>query len=158
MPDAVRRRGHEQRDWPMRKARVMATFYRSAKLTSRPSSTARRSPSPCRCSRAAAIRIRRRWTAEAALDALARDARSTCMVPTMFRQLLALPAERRRAFRAPALRAVSGPTDLVAHGGDVAMRRAGRPEDVGDFVAFLLSERVWYLTGTLMNIDGGTDF
>ena len=33
------------------------------------------------------------------------------MVPTMFRQLLALPHERRRAFRAPALRA-------VLHGGE----------------------------------------
>jgi len=57
------------------------------------------------------LRILPRWDAEAALDALARDVRSTCMVPTMFRQLLALPAERRRAFRAPALRA-------VLHGGE----------------------------------------
>ena len=57
------------------------------------------------------MRILRRWDAEAALDALARDVRSTCMVPTMFRQLLALPHERRRAFRAPALRA-------VLHGGE----------------------------------------
>lgn len=57
------------------------------------------------------MRILRRWDADAALDALARDVRSTCMVPTMFRQLLALPEERRRAFRAPALRA-------VLHGGE----------------------------------------
>ena len=55
------------------------------------------------------MRILRRWDADAALDALARDVRSTCMVPTMFRQLLALPRERRRAF--PALRA-------VLHGGE----------------------------------------
>jgi len=57
------------------------------------------------------MRILRRWDAAAALDALAQDVRSTCMVPTMFRQLLALPEERRRAFRAPALRA-------VLHGGE----------------------------------------
>ena len=57
------------------------------------------------------MRILRRWDAEAALDALERGVRSTCMVPTMFRQLLALPEERRRAFRAPALRA-------VLHGGE----------------------------------------
>ena len=57
------------------------------------------------------MRILQRWAAEAALDALAHDVRSTCMVPTMFRQLLALPAGRRRAFRAPALRA-------VLHGGE----------------------------------------
>jgi long-chain acyl-CoA synthetase len=47
-----------------------------------------------------------RWDAEAALDALARGVRSTCMVPTMFRQLLALPEERRRRWHAPDLRAV----------------------------------------------------
>lgn len=57
------------------------------------------------------MRILRRWDAAAALDALARDVRSTCMVPTMFRQLLALPDERRAAFRAPALRA-------MLHGGE----------------------------------------
>lgn len=57
------------------------------------------------------LRILPRWDAAAALDALERDVRSTCMVPTMFRQLLALPEERRRAFRAPALRA-------VVHGGE----------------------------------------
>jgi long-chain acyl-CoA synthetase len=57
------------------------------------------------------MRILPRWDAEAALGALTRDVRSTCMVPTMFRQLLALPAEHRRAFRAPALRA-------VLHGGE----------------------------------------
>ncbi|MBM4246050.1 MAG: AMP-binding protein [Deltaproteobacteria bacterium] len=57
------------------------------------------------------VRILPRWDAEAALDALARDVRSTCMVPTMFRQLLALPEDRRRAFRAPGLRA-------VLHGGE----------------------------------------
>lgn len=57
------------------------------------------------------MRILRRWDADEALDALARDVRSTCMVPTMFRQLLALPDARRAGFRAPALRA-------VLHGGE----------------------------------------
>lgn len=58
-----------------------------------------------------AMRILRQWDAETALDALERDVRSTCMVPTMFRQLLALPEARRRAFHAPALAA-------VLHGGE----------------------------------------
>jgi NAD(P)-dependent dehydrogenase (short-subunit alcohol dehydrogenase family) len=40
----------------------------------------------------------------------------------------------------------------------VALGRAGRPEEVGDVIAFLLSERASYLTGALVNVDGGTDF
>lgn len=40
----------------------------------------------------------------------------------------------------------------------VALGRAGRPEEVGDVIAFLLSERAGYLTGALINVDGGTDF
>jgi len=63
-----------------------------------------------------AMRILPRWDAEAALDALERDVRSTCMVPTMFRQLLALPEARRSAFRAPRLAA-------VLHGGEPCPQR-----------------------------------
>ncbi|MGH2668009.1 MAG: SDR family oxidoreductase, partial [bacterium] len=40
----------------------------------------------------------------------------------------------------------------------VALRRAGRPEELGDVIAFLLSERAGYLTGATVNVDGGTDF
>lgn len=40
----------------------------------------------------------------------------------------------------------------------VALGRAGRPDEVGDLIAFLLSERSSYLTGATINIDGGTDF
>jgi NAD(P)-dependent dehydrogenase (short-subunit alcohol dehydrogenase family) len=40
----------------------------------------------------------------------------------------------------------------------VALGRAGRPEELGDVIAFLLSERASYLTGALVNVDGGTDF
>ena len=43
-------------------------------------------------------------------------------------------------------------------GMQVALGRAGRPEELGDVVAFLLSERAGYLTGALVNVDGGTDF
>jgi len=40
----------------------------------------------------------------------------------------------------------------------VAMGRPGRPHEVGELIAFLLSPRAGYLTGALINIDGGTDF
>ncbi|MFA7324123.1 MAG: SDR family oxidoreductase [Candidatus Nanopelagicales bacterium] len=40
----------------------------------------------------------------------------------------------------------------------VALGRPGQPEEVGDLIAFLLSPRAGYLTGALVNIDGGTDF
>ena len=41
---------------------------------------------------------------------------------------------------------------------NVALDRVGRPEEVGELIAFLLSGRAGYLTGSLINIDGGTDF
>jgi len=41
---------------------------------------------------------------------------------------------------------------------DVALGRPGKPEEVADLAAFLLSPRAGYLTGALVNIDGGTDF
>jgi long-chain acyl-CoA synthetase len=57
------------------------------------------------------LRILRRWDAETALAELARGIRSSSMVPTMFRQLLALPEAQRAAWRAPELRA-------ILHGGE----------------------------------------
>jgi 3-oxoacyl-[acyl-carrier protein] reductase len=43
-------------------------------------------------------------------------------------------------------------------GMNVALGRPGKPEELGDVIAFLLSERAGYLTGALVNVDGGTDF
>jgi 3-oxoacyl-[acyl-carrier protein] reductase len=38
---------------------------------------------------------------------------------------------------------------------DVPARRLGRPEEYGDLVAFLCSERAAYLTGAVIPLDGG---
>ena len=35
------------------------------------------------------------------------------------------------------------------------LRRLGRPEEYGDLVAFLCSERAAYLTGAVIPLDGG---
>ncbi|MCU1595639.1 MAG: bacC 3 [Frankiales bacterium] len=43
-------------------------------------------------------------------------------------------------------------------GMSVALGRPGKPEEVGELAAFLLSPKAGYLTGALVNIDGGTDF
>lgn len=40
----------------------------------------------------------------------------------------------------------------------VALDRGGRPHEAGELIAFLLSDRAAYLTGAVINIDGGTDF
>ena len=41
---------------------------------------------------------------------------------------------------------------------NVSLGRPGQPHEAGDLFAFLLSPRAGYLTGAVINIDGGTDF
>ena len=40
----------------------------------------------------------------------------------------------------------------------VALDRVGRSEELGELIGFLLSSRAGYLTGALINCDGGTQF
>ncbi|MDA1010647.1 MAG: SDR family oxidoreductase [Chloroflexi bacterium] len=41
-------------------------------------------------------------------------------------------------------------------GARVPLRRVGEPQEAGDVICFLASERASYLTGTAINIDGGS--
>jgi 3-oxoacyl-[acyl-carrier protein] reductase len=38
---------------------------------------------------------------------------------------------------------------------EIPLRRFGKPEEVGDLIAFLCSERASYISGALIPIDGG---
>jgi NAD(P)-dependent dehydrogenase (short-subunit alcohol dehydrogenase family) len=40
----------------------------------------------------------------------------------------------------------------------VALGRVGRSEELADLIVFLLSDRAGYLTGAVINSDGGTQF
>lgn len=44
------------------------------------------------------------------------------------------------------------------YGQKAGLDRIGEPHEVGELIAFLLSEKAAYLTGAMINIDGGTDF
>jgi NAD(P)-dependent dehydrogenase (short-subunit alcohol dehydrogenase family) len=37
----------------------------------------------------------------------------------------------------------------------IPMKRLGKPEEIGDMVAFLASEKAGYLTGATISVDGG---
>ena len=38
----------------------------------------------------------------------------------------------------------------------VLLERIGEPEDIGDAVVFLLSEKSNYITGQIISVDGGS--
>ena len=62
---------------------------------------------------------------------------------------------RRLAMERAGAEGVSEEEALAQQAADVPLGRLGRPEDVGDVVTFLASERAAYLTGCMLSVDGG---
>lgn len=85
--------------------------------------------------------------------------RANCIAPGVI-ETAALTEIRAAVAKAKGLPYESALETLMATewGMKVALGRPGLPEEVGDLAAFLLSPRAGYLTGALVNIDGGTDF
>jgi NAD(P)-dependent dehydrogenase (short-subunit alcohol dehydrogenase family) len=85
--------------------------------------------------------------------------RANCIAPGVI-ETAALTEIRAAVANAKGLPYDSALETLMATewGMSVALGRPGRPEEVGELAAFLLSPRAGYLTGALVNIDGGTDF
>jgi 3-oxoacyl-[acyl-carrier protein] reductase len=52
----------------------------------------------------------------------------------------------------------AGSLDTSNLGMNVALRRLGKPSEAANLIAFLLSENATYISGALINIDGGTEF
>jgi 3-oxoacyl-[acyl-carrier protein] reductase len=50
---------------------------------------------------------------------------------------------------------ISGDEYAARVAATIPIRRHGRPEEIGDVVAFLASERASYLTGATIQVDGG---
>jgi len=85
--------------------------------------------------------------------------RANCIAPG------AIATEALDGAKAEAVAKFGGPPDEALDrfmqenwGMKLALNRVGQPAEVGDLIAFLLSRKAGYLTGALINIDGGTDF
>lgn len=87
-----------------------------------------------------------------------RGIRANCICPGM------IETEGMTMSREQAVATFGGEGDeaLAAYarqqGMKIAMGRVGQASEVGELMAFLLSEYAAYVTGAMVNIDGGTDF
>lgn len=55
-------------------------------------------------------------------------------------------------------RVEAGSLDIANLGMNVALKRLGKPNEVANLITFLLGEKSSYISGALINIDGGTEF
>jgi len=84
-----------------------------------------------------------------------RGIRANCVCPGA----IGTEQAKQRATEMGALAADVSYDEILKHGKiDVAAGRTGRPDEVGELIAFLLAPHATYLTGATINIDGGTNF
>jgi 3-oxoacyl-[acyl-carrier protein] reductase len=85
--------------------------------------------------------------------------RANCIAPGAI-ETAALTAIRRQISDAKGIPYDEALERVMAEewGLDIALGRPGKPEEVGALIAFLLSPVAGYMTGALLNIDGGTNF
>ncbi len=83
--------------------------------------------------------------------------RANCIAPGVVEKDDAMRAELARRYGVPESRARY---EYVRRefGMTVALERAGQHAEFADVIAFLLSDRASYVTGSTLNVDGGTDF
>lgn len=85
--------------------------------------------------------------------------RANCICPGMI-DTAAVPVDRAELvakYELPASEALYRYAE-DAWGMKLALGRVGQPEEVGALTAMLMSDRIGYVTGATINIDGGTDF
>jgi NAD(P)-dependent dehydrogenase (short-subunit alcohol dehydrogenase family) len=86
--------------------------------------------------------------------------RANCIAPGAIASEALDEAREKAATLYPDLDPLAGLNRFMVDdwGMKVAMNRVGLPSEVGELIAFLLSGAAGYMTGALINIDGGTDF
>ncbi|MCB1739751.1 MAG: SDR family oxidoreductase [Gammaproteobacteria bacterium] len=104
---------------------------------------------PTALSRAAGISLTKAWSKEFAADGV--------RVNTVCVGLFKSRQHRRRWERRQQQESSYSMDDhWQSLAGRVPMGRVGEAEEAGDVIAFLCSERASYVTGTAINVDGGT--
>ncbi|MEZ5708083.1 MAG: SDR family oxidoreductase [Blastomonas sp.] len=99
-------------------------------------------------------------TKNVAIFHAAQGIRANCVAPGAIATEALDSARDASALRYPDLDAEAALNRLMVEdwGMQVAQNRVGLPHEAGELIAFLLSPAAAYMTGALINIDGGTNF